>query len=258
MHHLLIDHYSRLSSPVHKLDARVKILITLFFVIAESSLGRFDVWGALSLAILPVFLLALSEIPAWYMAKRIMMASPFIVFAVMFQPFATPGSIVWNVPWFGWHVTLEGLSAAMVLLIKFTADILMTLILVSATPFEELASALRWWRMPRMLVEVMVMMFRYTFVLFDELERMVRTARLRNIALAPRQRRYAAYARVLGVHLLRSFDRAERVYSAMLLRGFRDGLALLRTSRLRLGDIASGALMTIFIWGMFTWRMTAV
>jgi cobalt/nickel transport system permease protein len=258
MHHLLIDHYSRLSSPVHGLDSRVKILITLFFVIAESSLGRFDVWGALSLAILPVFLLALSEIPVWYMVKRILMASPFILFAVVFQPFTTPGSVIWNVPWFGWHVTLEGLSAAFVLTAKFTADILMTLILVSTTPFEELASALRWWRVPRMLVEVMVMMFRYTFVLFDELERIVRTARLRNIALAPRKRRYAAYARVLGVHLLRSFDRAERVYSAMLLRGFRDGLALLRKSKLGLGDVASGALMTVFIWGMFTWRMTAV
>jgi len=236
----------------------VKTLTTLCFVIAESSLGRFDLWGALSLAMLPVFLLALSEIPVLYVMKRVLIASPFILFAVMFQPFTAPGHIVWNAPWFGWHVTTEGLTAAGVLVVKFAADVLMTLILVSTTPFEELAWALRWWRVPKMLAEVMMMMFRYTFVLFDELERVVRTTRLRNIPLAPFRRRYAAYVRVLGVHLMRSFDRAERVYGAMLLRGFRDSLALLRKSNLEPGDVVSGALMAVFIWGMFAWRMTTM
>jgi len=258
VHHLPVDHYSRLESPVHHLDARVKVLLTVFFIAAESSLGRFDIWGALTLGLLPLFLAGLSEVPWRYLGRRVILASPFMIFIVAFQPFTVPGAAVWRMPLLGWTVTGAGLLAAAVLLVKFSADILMTLVLVTTTPFEQLAWGLRWWRVPKLLIEVMLMMFRYTFVLFDELERMVRTARLRAVELAPVRARYRAYARILGVHLLRSLARAERVYAAMLLRGFRDGLARQRPGTLARMDVLAAVGLSAFIWGTFAWRiMTA-
>ena len=255
MHHHPIDHYSRLKSPIHRIDARVKVFVTVLFIALESNLGRFDFWTAMTLGLLPVFLAAVSQVPPKHLLKRMLLASPFIVFVAVFQPFTVPGEVVWTAPW-GLTVTDTGLLAAEVLLVKFLADILMTLVLVSTTPFEDLAWALRWWRVPRALVEVLVMTFRYTFVLIDELERMVRTARLRGVDAAPAKRRFRAYGRILGVHLLRSLDRAERIYQAMLLRGFRDGLKRVHPWRMRMADCVAAAAATVFIIGVFTWRMT--
>lgn len=255
MHHHPVDHYSRLRSPVHRRDARIKVFVTLLFIALESNLGRFDLWGAATLGLLPVLLAAVSEVPWRHLLKRMLLASPFILFVVVFQPFMVAGDVLWRGPW-GLQVSGPGLLAAAVLLVKFAADILMTLVLVTTTPFEELAWALRWWRVPRALVEVLLMTFRYSFVLVDELERMVRTARLRGVGNAPFGRRLRAYGRILGAHLLRSLDRAERVYQAMLLRGFRSGLKRLHRWRLGLADLLFAALSTAFIAGMFVWRIT--
>lgn len=255
MHHHPIDHYSRLRSPIHCIDARVKVFLTLLFIALESNLGRFDLWAAMTLGLLPVFLAGISQVPVRHLIRRMLLASPFILFVAVFQPFVVPGEEVWMAPG-GLTVTDAGLLAAAVLVVKFLADVLMTLVLVSTTPFEDLAWALRWWRVPRALVEVLVMTFRYTFVLIDELERMVRTARLRGVDAAPLGRRLRAYGRILGVHLLRSLDRAERIYHAMLLRGFHDGLKRTHTWRMRLIDAIAAAVVAAFVIGVFAWRMT--
>lgn len=250
MHHLPVDHYSRLASPIHRLDARAKVAATVLFIALESNLPRLDLWGALTLGLLPLLLAALSEVPCRHFASRLLLASPFILFVAAFQPFLAAGAE-------GWHlgISAAGLLAAMVLLAKFAADVLMTLVLVTTTPFEELAGALRCFRAPVLLVELLVMTFRYTFVLADELERMVRTARLRAVAAAGLRRRIYAYSRIIGTHLLRSFDRAERVYQAMLLRGFRQRLGWSRRRRLAAADVAFMASSALFITGIFAWRL---
>ena len=113
------------------------------------------------------------------------------------------------------------------------------LTLVSTTPFARLLGALRWMRVPGIFVDLLALTYRYLFVLVDEAMTMRRAAAARGYA--PRWLGQAALIGSLaGSLFVRSYERAERVYGAMLLRGYgsrlpgpllpaagaRDGLAL--------------------------------
>jgi cobalt/nickel transport system permease protein len=200
---LLSHHHAHDLSPVHRLSAGLKLGVALV-VILGTALFPVDwrAWFASAVVLLLVVALT-SRIAPWFLLKRLLLLSPFVLgvaLANAFQPATRAG---WR------ELALRGLLC------------LATVILVSnTTPFNEVLRVLRRVRVPALLVTTLALMHRYLFVLADERERMRRARASRSFA---RGRRFAWHmlATVAGQLFIRASERAERIYDAMCARGWK-------------------------------------
>ena len=222
MHHDYIDKFSRLQSPVHRLDARVKLSAIVGYTAVLIAVNRYQAAALAPFVVGPVALLMLGGIPLRFALKRVLILSPFVLTLCLFQPvfLRQPRPVVLG----GWHFELAGgwLVAAN-LAVKFVLGLLALTVLTCTTPFAALLAALRKLRAPRMLVMVLSFLYRYLFVLLDEAMRIRRARDFRGAALAPVGRRLAAVGGVVGSLFVRTWQRAQRVHLAMAARGF-DGV----------------------------------
>jgi cobalt/nickel transport system permease protein len=116
-------------------------------------------------------------------------------------------------------LTLTGGIISMVtLMLKGILCLTASFLLAATTPVDSLCYALLQIRMPRMIVTLFLLTFRYVFVMLEEAAVMTEAYQLR----APGQKgiHYRAWGSFLGQLLLRSMDRAGELYESMLLRGF--------------------------------------
>jgi len=86
-----------------------------------------------------------------------------------------------------------------------------------ATPWTDLLAAMRRLGMPAALASTLAFMYRYLFVLRDELGRMTTARRARTFGRGPG---FGSLASLIGALLGRALDREERVFAAMTARGW--------------------------------------
>ncbi len=202
-------------SPVHTAPAHLKLatLVLFMLVVVATPSQWFWVFG-FYLVVLGV-VVALSRVPVGYLAKRMLIETPFVVFAVL-VPFIAQGPRV-EVLWFS--VSEPGLLAAWGLLAKGSLGVLASLTLAATTEPQAVLVGLRRLRLPELLVQIMGFMLRYLDVVTAEMGRMLTAMRSRGCD--PRSpRHWPVLARSLGALFIRSYERGERVHLAMLARGY--------------------------------------
>lgn len=249
MHIHLHDQYQQAQTPVHGLDARVKVILTVLFILTVSltPFGAFGTYVALFALIMAVALCA--RIEPTYLLKRSVVALPFALAAVTL-PFTVPGQILLTLPIFGGlTVSAEGIIRFVSILIKSWLSLQMAIILVTVTAFPAILWALRALRIPAPLIAIVSLMYRYLFVLFDEAMRLLR-ARAARSATQDGTRSGGSLAwrgqvagRMAGSLMLRSFERSERIYNAMLARGYQGQMLGLDHGHLTGRDLLIGGLM---------------
>ena len=197
-----LDRFSRLDSPVHRLPAAMKLVLALGLVVTVVLLPptRLLLLGAVAVGVLLVA--ALSRIPWWFLARRLVLLEP-LVLGVAFLALFQPG---------GWHLFLF-------LVAKCTLCLLVMVLLANTTPFAELLQVLRTVRLPALLVTTLSLMHRYLFVLADEAQRMRRARACRTFTRG-RRFEWNALATVVSQLFIRASERAERIYGAMCARGW--------------------------------------
>jgi cobalt/nickel transport system permease protein len=202
-------------SPIHRLPAHVKLLALVGFMLAVVATPRewFPAFGAYLAVLLGV--VAVSRVPAAYLAKRMVVEVPFVVFALVL-PFVATGE---RVEILGVAVSGPGLLAAWGLLAKGTIGVLASLTLAATTEPRELLTGLQRLRVPAELVAILGFMIRYLDVVTDEMRRM-RVARESRGFQASSVRQWPVLARSAAVLFLRSYERGERVHLAMMSRGY--------------------------------------
>jgi cobalt/nickel transport system permease protein len=225
MHTNAFDRYLDRESAVHQLDPRVKVLIALGFIISVALLPD-GAWVAYGVAFLLVMGLSLAaRLSPLTVFKRSLVGLPFLLAAVTVL-FTIPGQVLWQGP-FGVTLTDGGL-------IRFTSIIARSLVslqaavwLTATTRFPDLLHALRHLKVPAILVSIIAFMYRYLFVLADEVQRLLRGRAARS-GRRPGLKsggsigwRASVTGHMAGQLLVRSLDRSERVYNAMLARGYR-------------------------------------
>jgi cobalt/nickel transport system permease protein len=202
-------------SPVHRLAGHVKILALVgLMIVVVATPGQ---WYAAFAGYLGGLLvvIALSRVPLTYLLPRMVVEVPFIVFAVLL-PFLALGP---RTEFLGLTVSAPGLLAAWTLLAKATLGVLAGLTLAATTEPQEVVRGLERLRLPNTMVQIMAFMIRYLEVVGDDLRR-------QQIALASRgfsarnPRHWPILARSAGALFIRSYERGERVYLAMLSRGY--------------------------------------
>jgi cobalt/nickel transport system permease protein len=210
----------------------VKLLTTLVFIVAVVSFGKYEITGLLPFVIYPVVLMAVGNLPAGYLAKKILLAAPFAFFIGIFNPLLDRAVLV--------HLGPIGLSGGWIsftsIMLRFTLTVAAALILIAGTGLNAVCLALDKLGAPRGFVTQLMFLYRYIFVLTDEALRLVRARSLRSFQ--GRGLGLRVFSSMVGQLLLRTLDRARRIHLAMLSRGFAGKIHLNRPLRLRLQDVA--------------------
>ena len=221
MKHSFLDRYSDLDSFIHRLDPRTKFIITLVFILAViiTPPTRWQVF-ALYLLLMATLLL-LSKLPIFYVLKRSLVVMPFVLMIAIFIPFIKEGEVAGSYNIWLWQVsvTYTGLQVLWNVLIKAWLSILSLIWLTSTTKLPNLLKGLEQLGMPKVMVMILSFMYRYIFVVVDEVMRMRQARDSRDFG-GKRLWQLRTIGNMIGTLFIRSYERGERVYAAMLARGF--------------------------------------
>ncbi len=202
-------------SPVHRLPPEVKILATLLFTIVVVLTPReeFRAFGGFALLLAAVAVLA--RVPVGWLAKRATIELPFVVLAVAL-PFAGHGE---RVEWLDMSLSVDGLYGAWNIVAKGTLGVVASLLLAATTTMRDLILGLDRLHCPSVFTQIATFMLRYLDILAEDARRM-RIARLSR-GYDPRFLwQVKAFAVSVGALFLRAYERGERVYLAMVSRGY--------------------------------------
>jgi cobalt/nickel transport system permease protein len=226
-----LDQLASRDTPLRRVDPRIKLLTTLLYIALVVSYGRYELVPLLPLAAYPLILAAMGDVPARFIFRKLLIASPFAIFVGMFNPLLDRQPIVL----FG-HVAVAGgwISFASILL-RFALTVSATLVLIAGTGMHDLCRGMQRLGVPSVFTVQVLMLHRYLFVLVDDGQRMVRARALR--AVGGQGMGLRVYAAMLGSLLLRTLDRAQRIHVAMRCRGFDGQVRSMQTLRLRAADI---------------------
>jgi cobalt/nickel transport system permease protein len=249
MHFDAFDRYHETESFLHRLDPRVKVVATVAFILSNALLPD-GAWIAFGLSWL--FLLAanmLSSLGFGFTFKRSLVALPFALIAITVL-FSMPGQPLTSFHVLMWNLTITdvGLLRFVSILVRSWLSVQMAILLVATTRFPDLIHAFEHLKVPAILTTIVAFLYRYLFVLADEVFRLMR-ARESRAAAMPRTRSGGSVAWRAGVagHMagqlfLRSYERSDRVYNAMLARGYTGHFETINPHELRRRDYLTIAL----------------
>ncbi|MFJ3839043.1 cobalt ECF transporter T component CbiQ [Streptomyces sp. NPDC090054] len=202
-------------SPVHALPPHCKIAAVFAFVVVVVSTPREAMWAFGAYAVLVAAVAAVARIPAGYLLRRLLIEVPFVAFAVL-MPFVAEGE---RVEVLGMSLSVSGLWGAWNVLAKGTLGVAASVVLASTTELRSLLLGLQRLKLPPLLVQIASFMIRYGDVITGELRRMSIARRSRGFE-AHGIRHWGVLAKTAGALFIRSYERGERVYLAMVSRGY--------------------------------------
>lgn len=218
-------------SILHRLDPRAKLITTLMFIVTVVSFGKYTISALTPFFIYPIALITAGGLPAGYLLRKALIVLPFAILVGIFNPFMDRVTLV--------QIGPIGISGGWIsfisIIFRFVLTVTAALILVSLTGFNAVCSALIKFGVPRPFVVQLLVFYRYIFVLTDETDRMVRAGSFR--AFNMKMISFETFVSLTGNLLLRTLDRAERIYQAMCCRGFDGRIRMIRSMRIGHNEI---------------------
>jgi len=245
--------FSEGASLAHRLDPRGKIVVAaLFAVLMAVSKSYAATLAGLALALL---WLALARLPVKQVIARLLVVNSFIFFLWLVLPLTYPGDGVWRLG--PLTATRQGLLFTGLITLKSNAIIIGLIALIATVPVVTLGQAMHNLRLPDKLCHLLLFTYRYLYVFEQEFHRLVQAMKIRGFQPRTNLHTYRSYAYLAAMLLVRSYDRADRVYQAMLCRGFHGTFYSLRTFSWQRRD---GIFMTISLLALaallyLEWRM---
>lgn len=254
MHSDAFDRYHHGHSLIHDLDPRVKVVVTIAFILSNALLPD-GAWMAFLLAWAFILIAnALSGLGLGFTFRRSFIALPFALAAIT-ALFTIPGEPVASFHLLMWNLTITdaGFLRFISIVIRSWLSVQMAILLVTVTEFPKIVHALNHLRVPTILTIIISFLYRYLFVLTDEVMRLLRAREARSAGAAGKRGggSVAWRARVAG-HMagqlfLRSYERSDRVYNAMLARGYKGELMTIHPHQIHASDWLIGLLAALCI-----------
>jgi len=209
-----LDALAQRPTALARLDPRAKILATLVFIGVVLSFDRYSVAALLPFALFPVLLAGWGDISLRLIWRKVLIASPFAVMVGLFNPWLDTAPQMFLLG----HPIAGGWLSFASILIRFGLTVSAGLVLVASTGLPQICDGLRRLGVPQVFTTQLLFLHRYALVLAGEAARMslARELRCGRRGALP----LAVYASLLGHLLLRAMARAQRIYQAMLSRGF--------------------------------------
>jgi cobalt/nickel transport system permease protein len=232
-----------------RLDPRIRLITAFLLVIGVLSTPEYA-WTAYPLMWTLVGSLAvLSRLSIWRLSRQAGVALPFALAAITLlvttpgQPLLTAGSLT---------ITDAGLGRFLGIMLKSWLAAQIALLLTQTTPVPDLIVGLRGLGLPETLTAALRLMLRYLLTVRDEAERLLRARAARS---GGQQRgsllwRARVTGGMVGSLFLRSYERSERVYAAMLSRGYDHHRAGSPLSHVIWRDVGLGLVPVIVMIGI--------
>jgi cobalt/nickel transport system permease protein len=227
-----LDELAAQDTVIHRLHPCAKLLTTAVFLIVVASFSKYEVLGLLPFFLYPITLLSLADLPYAVLLKRVLLAIPFVFFVGIFNPLFDQTPFLQIGP----LLISGGWISFISILLRFILAVTAALLLIATTGMDGIGAALLRLKVPRVFVVQLLFMYRYLYVLLEEVSRTLLAHSLRSFRDSGL--RFRVWGSLLGQLLLRTIDRAQRIYQAMLCRGFDGEIRLLRHQPFALGDLA--------------------
>lgn len=233
------DELANRDSFVHQLHPLAKLLATLVYTVLLVSYDKYATIALLPFVFFPVFVAAAGRIPAGPLLKRLLYVEPMIIGIGLLNPLFDRGAttVLGYTVSSGWLIFLS-------IFLKGTLAVVAALLLIATTGMDGVALSLRKLKIPKIFVLQMMLTYRYIYVLLEEAARTTQAYALR--ACNKKGLTREVWGPLLGQILLRTMDRAQRVYDAMCLRGFTGEYNTGKAPRPGVGDF-----LYVISWGAF-------
>jgi cobalt/nickel transport system permease protein len=234
--HPEIDRFAYLDSPLHRLDPRVKIAAFAIFLVAVALVR--DLPGAGLALALALAWLALSRLPLGFILRCLkpvlLLLTPFLVLL----PLTHPGG------------GLRGLQLGGVIFLKGLAMVLTVFPMFGTTPFHVSMKALARLKVPERLVTMILFAYRFLFVFAEERQSVQQALKARGFRAKSDGRTLRTLGNLVGLLVVRSFERTERIYQAMLARGFKERFGTFYEFQGGWADLVKGGLILLASLGL--------
>jgi cobalt/nickel transport system permease protein len=226
-----LDRLASQDTAVHRIDPRAKVITTLVFLVAVVSFGKYDILGMLPFAFFPIAMASEGRLPFRFLARKLLLVAPFALVIGFFNPWLDREIIaqLGNIGISGGWVSYASI------VIRFLLTTSAALVLIGTTGMMGVCMAIERLGAPDVFATQLLFLYRYIFVLGEEAMRMARARALRSFG--GRGMGVRIYGQMLGQLLLRTYDRAQRVYLAMQCRGFDGHVRVTKRLRLTAADI---------------------
>lgn len=215
------------------LDPRLKALMAFLLVLSIVAFPEIRWRGIVAVLGIILGLCLLSRLSPLHLIKRSLVIIPFVLVISLFLPFYRGGETMGKLPLLGLEIGRQGVLTLLTVMVKAWLSVMALSWLALTTEFPQLLRGLQSFGLPRTLVSLISFMFRYLFIIGEEARALLRARDSRYFG-GFNLRQVKALGYMAGSLFLRSYERGERVYQAMLARGF-DGevrtLASLRWGR---------------------------
>jgi cobalt/nickel transport system permease protein len=231
------------NSFVHRLDPRAKILIAALFSLVVAL--TYDLAILTAAAIVAVAGLAAARLSLKKVWWRLVVVNGFILVMWLFLPFTTPGTTLFTV--LGLKATVEGIGYAVLITVKSNTIVLACIVLLSTSSVFNLVHALHYLYVPDKLVHIFFFSFRYLHVINLEYIRLTNAMKVRCFTPRNNLHTYKSFAYLIGMLILKSYERSRRVYNAMLCRGFKGRFYVLEHGKFQVSDWLFFIISLLFI-----------
>ena len=211
-----MDELAAMRSPVHRLHPGAKLITTIAYIMITLSFGKYDLPGLVPMVLWPAMMFSLSGVKVRTCFYKLRIVLPLVMAVGLFNPFFDRQTMltIGNIAISG------GVLSMITLMLKGVFSLMASFLLMATTKIDSLCAALRKLHVPAILVSLLQLTYRYVGVMTEELAVMTDAYHLR----APGQKgiHISAWGSFLGQLLLRSMDRAQELYSSMILRGYHE------------------------------------
>ncbi|MGB9716370.1 MAG: cobalt ECF transporter T component CbiQ [Thermodesulfovibrionales bacterium] len=238
-----LEEFAEGNSFLHRLDPRIKFItvIPYTFVIAFMQGIRGPFWALM----VSISAIALSRINLKKLFGRMTVVNTFILILWIFLPFSYPGETVFHLGPF--RATHEGFLYTLSITLKANAIVLATIAILGTSEVFSLAHALVHLKVPNKLIHLFFFFYRYISVLHEEYTRLKNAMTIRAFRPKTNLHTYKTYAYLIGMLIVKSYDRSQRIYNAMLCRGFTGKFPIVSHFEFKKVDIFFGLLMGLII-----------
>lgn len=212
-----IDRFAHLDSPLHRWDPRAKIFSLIFLILMIALLHTLPL--ALLALGLAIALLKISTIPGKFVMDSVKWVILFLVPFFIIMPMSYPGEAdfyLLGIP-FSW----AGFRLASLIVVKAIAIVLTSYAIFGTSQFAVSMKALQHLKCPSVFVQMLLFTYRYIFVFIEEMRRMDTAMKARGFVAKADLYTLKVLGNFVGTLIIRSFERTERIYKAMLSKGYR-------------------------------------
>ncbi|MBL7130999.1 MAG: cobalt ECF transporter T component CbiQ [Candidatus Omnitrophica bacterium] len=239
MHLPEIDKYAHLKSVFHSWDPRVKLISFSFLILSiallpnllSASLGFF----------LVIILVLLSKIPFSFVLKQLKWVMLFILFFFIIMPLTVPGDIILRLNFL--TVSKQGLKLSSLIALRAISICMIIFPMIGTMEFHKTLKALQRLKIPNKLIQTIMFTYRYIFVFLTELIRMLTAAKARLFKKKTNIHTLKITSNLIGMLFIRAFERTQRIYDAMVSRGYKGVLTTLDEFKLSNADFLKAFLI---------------